>query len=173
MTGATFSTGLTLKDATPSLSQRFAAKCAEPDANGCINWLGGKTRFGHGLIKLGARSTNMVYAHRVAWVQKRGEIPPEIFVCHRCDNPSCVNVDHLFLGSPKDNSRDMASKKRHPWCHGTPWQKFNETDAERIRDLRVAGHKFREIAEWMGTSTSHISHVLSGKYIYSRRSIGA
>jgi hypothetical protein len=81
-----------------------------------------------------------------------------------------VNVDHLFLGSSKDNSRDMASKKRHPWCHGVPWSKLNETAVERIYDLRRAGHTQREIADWLGVTDGLISRVLSGKHKLSRRS---
>ena len=52
-------------------------------------------------------------AHRIAWIEKNGPIPKGKFICHRCDNPSCMNVDHLFLGSPRDNSIDMAQKGRH------------------------------------------------------------
>lgn len=54
----------------------------------------------------------IVAAHRYAWEQANGPIPESMFVCHRCDNPPCINVDHLFLGTPKDNTRDMALKGR-------------------------------------------------------------
>lgn len=50
--------------------------------------------------------------HRVAWQVFRGEIPPRHFVCHKCDNPSCLNVDHLFLGTNQENCEDIARKWR-------------------------------------------------------------
>lgn len=51
-------------------------------------------------------------AHRYIWVINKGEIPVGMFVCHSCDNPTCVNIEHLFLGTPLDNMRDKISKGR-------------------------------------------------------------
>jgi hypothetical protein len=54
-----------------------------------------------------------VYAHRLAWEKANGPIPAGMYVCHTCDVPACVNVEHLFLGTQSDNMKDMAAKGRH------------------------------------------------------------
>ena len=161
------SAGLDLSEAGLTVQKRFEAKCAEPSANGCIEWLGWKTRQGYGGLRTGGPASVKTTAHRIAWALKRGAIAPEILVLHRCDNPSCVNVDHLFLGLPKANTRDMMAKGRHGWRKGTPWQKLHATDAERIRDLRGAGLTQQKIADWIGVSRPLISIVLSGNFAYA------
>ncbi len=167
------SLGLHLSDASASIRQRFEAKCGKPNNAGCIEWLGSKTRGGYGVLRLAGKGSARTTAHRIAWVLKRGVIAPEILVLHKCDNPSCVNVDHLFLGTPENNTHDMMAKNRHGWRNGMPWQKLNATDAERMRDMRRAGHKQQQIADWMNVSRPLVSMVLAGKFKYSQSVITA
>lgn len=165
------SDGLSRSEFNETLSKRFASKCGPVDANGCIPWLAYKTSKGYGTLQLASTHSRKTCAHRIAWVLKHGDLPPKVLVLHRCDNPSCVNVDHLFLGSAKENTADMVSKKRHMWRNPLPWQKLNSTDAERIRDLRRAGCTQQEVADWLGVSRPLISMIESGKVHYSSLSI--
>ena len=77
----------------------------------CLEWTGPKNPKGYGQV---AHQGVTQPAHRVMWELEFGEIVPyDIYVCHTCDNPCCVNTDHLFLGTPGDNVRDMVAKGRN------------------------------------------------------------
>lgn len=86
-----------------------------PEPNtGCHIWMGTVCRLGYGRIRRpgSPRNSSPVLVHRIAWEREFGPIPDGLKVCHRCDNPSCVNPDHLFLGTQRDNLRDMFAKGR-------------------------------------------------------------
>lgn len=78
---------------------------------GCWNWIKGKGHYGYGQIK---RNGKTLKAHRLSYEHYNGPIKNGLFCCHICDNPSCINPDHLFVGTPSDNSRDREAKNRHP-----------------------------------------------------------
>lgn len=99
-----------------SLAVRLNEKIEMIPECGCWIWMGHtrKTRHGeYGLFRVGSR-TNM-YVHRASWLAFVGDIPPGRQVLHRCDTPSCVNPHHLFLGTPKDNMKDMCNKGRNKY----------------------------------------------------------
>jgi HNH endonuclease len=167
----TVSPGLKLAEATSkTIAKRFAAKCAPKDENDCILWLGNRSNTGYGIISTDVRAAkrHMAYAHRVAWSLSNGDIPPKMVICHRCDNRLCANVDHLFLGTYKQNTRDMVLKGRHYWRRPMKHQKLNAVDVERIRDLRFMGCTQQAIADHIGVSRPLISMVLSGVVQHAR-----
>lgn len=91
-----------------TLDDLLAHSAPEPNT-GCRLWLGAVNPKGYGRVRF--RGSAAV-AHRVAFILAYGEIPEGQFALHRCDTPSCINPDHLFLGSALDNTRDCIAKGR-------------------------------------------------------------
>ena len=75
----------------------------------CWNWTKVIDRDGYGTLRI---SGHIKRAARVSYEMHKGIIPSNMYVCHTCDNPKCINPDHLFLGSPQDNANDMKMKHR-------------------------------------------------------------
>jgi len=86
--------------------KNFWSKVNKTDT--CWLWTGSKA-VGYGFTYFNKKR---FYTHRFSWESKYGKIQKGLFICHKCDNPSCVNPDHLFLGTQKDNLMDMVSKNR-------------------------------------------------------------
>lgn len=123
--------GLTLED-------RFWLKVNKTDT--CWLWTGARKESGHGVIGLGKREQGLVRAHRLSWTIHNGNIPKGMLVCHKCDNPPCVNPDHLFLGSQLDNVRDCIQKGRkidppYKFGEGIGNHKLSEKEVLEIREL--------------------------------------
>jgi HNH endonuclease/Helix-turn-helix domain len=144
------------------MTEKFWGKTRKSD--GCWMWTGGKNPAGYGLIsiKRDGDKTNHL-AHRVSWKLHFGEIPEGIFVCHHCDNPSCVRPDHLFLGTPADNSADAKAKGRLFVSLVRKRQKLSPDADLKIRQLLSEGKTFREVGAIFGVNSSTISMVKRGR----------
>ena len=111
----------------------------------CIEWDRALDKDGYGHIRIGKRTVGI---HRAVWEEERGPIPKGLCVLHRCDNPPCINIDHLFLGTLADNAIDAILKKRHHSC--TVTQSFSDYSSKKTHCPR--GHALRhpnlKMYEW-------------------------
>lgn len=135
----------------------------------CWEWTGAKTK-GYGMFHVGLKRSSSMLAHRVAFGIDNGYLPEA--VCHKCDNPSCVNPSHLFGGTRADNNKDMASKGRH-WAQTNPEKakrgsehpaaKLDETKAKKIIELYKTGsYTQRMLSKDFGVSQRTINKVVNG-----------
>ena len=124
----------------------------------CIEWQGYRDRNGYGRINFRGGAH---WVHRVAWIEANGEIPAGQLVLHRCDNPPCVNPDHLFLGTHADNTRDKCAKGRQARMRNERAGMAKLTDAQvaEIRRRRAAGDTCKSIARDYGVHPAHVSRV--------------
>jgi hypothetical protein len=127
--------------------------------DGCWEWSGGKQTGGYGMILYNG---SMRGAHRASYQLCVGDIPAGIQVLHKCDNRGCVKPSHLFLGTPRDNMEDMATKHRHADCVGqhNPNAKLTADD---IREIRRIGTSVtcRELAPRFGVCHQSIAAIRS------------
>jgi hypothetical protein len=145
---------------------RFWEKVDKRDAESCWNWIAGTDLDGYGLLKMGSRKTKRYSgkASRLSYALAYGPIPDGKNVCHRCDNPKCVNPAHLFLGSTLDNIRDMDAKgRRRPVkgeAHGR--HKLSDAQVQEIRTALANGVTGYRLAPMYGVSHQHISKIKHG-----------
>lgn len=128
----------------------------------CWEWLASKNKKGYGLFRYQNKN---VSTHRYSWILHYGEIPDELFVLHKCDNPSCVNPKHLFLGTNEDNMKDMSRKGRSGAMSGNlhPNSKLSEDIVVEIFNLKKNGLLGKEIADIYNVTPQLISGILNGK----------
>lgn len=132
-----------------SLSDRFHDKISYEPNSGCWLWTGATNKLGYGLIGLGHRSDGIAKAHRVSYSLHKGEISSGLCVLHKCDNPYCVNPEHLFLGTLSDNMKDCVKKKRNfipdNRAENATWAKLTKQNVLHIRERSMTGVKYASL----------------------------
>lgn len=150
-----------------TLEERYWSKVVKgPD---CWLWTGSMSSKGYGRISAERRH---VTASRVAYSLEYGAFDERLHVLHRCDNPSCVRPDHLFLGTQVDNMADMNSKNRHGRSgagenvrkgKSHPFAKIDESCAKQIRERHKSGITMKELASSFGLNVPSIWRIIHRK----------
>ena len=139
-----------------SLGVRLAARSL-PQENGCILFDGAVNTSGYGQLKYRNR-TSLV--HRLVWEAANGAIAEGLCVCHRCDTPRCINIEHLFLGTKADNNADKSTKGRGMF-KGVP--QITPSEVDRLRQLRESGLTYNAVGKVSGRTYSLVWRVLNAK----------
>lgn len=147
---------------------RFWNKVDRRKENECWTWQGYKGYKGYGQIVI---CQKQILTHRYSYELHNGEIPKGMYVCHKCDNPSCVNPKHLFLGTQKENMQDASKKKRcvHPEetiCFGEKNGNSKLTD-EEIKKIKSAYKPYKithkQLSKQFNVSEPTIKNILARK----------
>ena len=151
--------------------ERFDEKTIWEPNTGCLLWTGAANKLGYGSFSMGIERKR-IGAHRAAWIIANGEPAPGQSVLHKCDTPSCVNTEHLYIGSASDNSRDMMSRGRGVF-QKSPWKlaRGSQHWASKLTESQVAGivvalnggASQSSVARSLGVTQSAVNHIVRGR----------
>lgn len=159
-----------MNDSTPQrerkripVTDRFWRHVTAGAENECWLWQGATIK-GYGALRMQrSHSPGYVYAHRMSYEIHKGAIPADQHVCHSCDNPLCVNPNHLWVGTNRENVTDMDAKGRRVTQRGEthPDAKLTEAQVLEIRERAANGEKQRNLASEYSISESNISSIVT------------
>lgn len=136
-------------------------KTIKIDEKKCWLWIGAKHRQGYAIISYKRKPS---LGHRVSWMVYKGEIPESMKICHICDVTSCVNPEHLFLGSQKENVKDAVEKgKFYGRNLGKRRTKLNWDQVQSIRNLHSKGIDRKELQQRFRVGQTCIAKILTGR----------
>jgi len=138
---------------------RLMDKVSPEPNSGCWLWAACTNKQGYGFLRVDGKNK---YAHRLSYEFHCDEIEDGMLICHKCDNPSCVNPEHLFAGTRVENSQDMVKKGRGPVQDGekNPSAKLTK---DQVVEIKSAVGSQRSIAEKYGITQSNVSLIKRGK----------
>jgi hypothetical protein len=130
---------------------------------GCWIWSGSLQTGGYGQTRLLGKT---ILAHRLSYMAFHGEIKNKRFVCHSCDCPPCVNPDHLWLGTPRQNFKDAIKKNRHvgrfpEWASRLPRKR--KLSHDDVLAIRASTEPLKELAQRYNCSLPNISMIRNGR----------
>jgi hypothetical protein len=152
-------------------TKEYISENSEIDINDCWVWKRSKNHKGYGMSGLKGK---LIGAHRLSYLAFVGEIPNNLHVLHNCDNPSCVNPKHLFLGTNQDNVNDKVNKNRQAKGEDAGNSKLVQEEVDEIRTLwsaelaeRAKGKGIqltqKELGERFRVSQVEINHIVNNK----------
>lgn len=158
---------ITPPNLTEQESQRFWSKVNKEPGQGpngdCWEWQARRSPDGYGMF---CTDRQTVRANRLAYFLAFGQWPGEHLVCHSCDNPSCCNPAHFFLGGYLENNRDCFSKNRHPIIRGSEHvtSRLTEKSVIEMRSRYATEQvSYSDLAQVYGVSTQAVSQAVTGK----------
>jgi hypothetical protein len=140
---------------------RFVEKKSDSE---CWIWVGHQAG-NYGSFSIGARTLGTVLAHRFSWAMHNNqEIPSGMVIMHSCDNPLCVNPNHLSVGTHMENTHDMLKKGRHTYiAHVGEENGKSVLNAKIVKEIRESKMNHAELGRFYGVSTSCIRGVRTGR----------
>ncbi len=137
-----------------------------PAEGGCWEWVGGKKNgygaFDSGSFQMKARLSGKRGAHQVSYEAYKGKIPEGLVVRHTCDNPCCINPDHLILGTQADNVADREARGRRKDINGEKIGTSKLTAAQ-VLEIRASNLSYAELAKIFNVDKSNIAAIKTGK----------
>lgn len=134
------------------------------ESDGCWIWLKYRDKRGYGHLR---RFGKNWLAHRYMYLCTNGDFDRSLNILHKCDNPSCINPDHLFIGTQRDNILDCIEKKRYnrPKGEYNPNCKYSDIIVEEIRELYSTGlFTQKQLSKLFGISKSMVGYYVNNTY---------
>lgn len=146
------------------IAPRFWKKVAIGSTKECWPWLASYGYRNYGKFKM---NNTYVTAHRVAYELHYGPFDHTKFVCHTCDNPSCCNPHHLFLGTHKENMRDKVAKDRQAKGECCKTSKLSKDQINDLRELYLLGSSIKRLCRIFDLERHLVSRAIRGKGCYN------